>query len=607
MKWLAVLTTIFFIFAILAFFSAVYFESKYQDTIYPGILVGNIEIGGKTQKEALTILNEKKDALFETGLTFIHEDKTFILPAEILSSDPDLAKTIISVDTNKAVKDAYATGRKGNWMENVFAKTKILMRKKNIDLSVTLNEEEIQNILRNELKHLENPERDAQFIFEGDAITVLEEREGNIFDYKKTIEDVRDRIRLLDSTPITTRLTKSLPKIKAGEVQKFVPYVRLLLSTTTPALTYENKTWEITEKQFKEWLEVAHRGSSTALQFKKEGVRILLDDTAEAVNREPADAKFELVNNRVTQFQISRNGKKLNMEKSYEKINYEYFQNKNRSIELVVDIIPPNTATDDVNNLGIKELLGTGISNFSGSPKNRRLNIANGAKLLNGLLIKPGEEFSLLKALAPFNDANGYLKELVIKGDRTIPEYGGGLCQIGTTTFRATMRSGLKITERRNHSYRVRYYEPAGIDATIYEPSPDFRFINDTPGHILIITEIDGDNLVFKFYGTSDGRVAEVPEKAKIYNVTSPGEPRFIETEELPPGERVLVEKPHAGADTEFDYVVQYSDGTVHKETFKSRYVPWRETWLVGKDPNAPSATSTPSVTAEQGAANSFN
>ena len=240
--------------------------------------------------------------------------------------------------------------------------------------------------------------------------------------------------------------------------------------------------------------------------------------------------------------------------------------------------------------MGIKEQIGVGITNFSGSPKNRRLNIANGAKLLNGLLIKPQEELSLINALKPFDATNGFLQELVIKGDRTIPEFGGGLCQIATTIFRTTLNAGLPITERRNHSYRVSYYEPpAGIDATIYEPAPDYKFVNDTPGHILLIAEVDKDDLIIKFFGTLDGRKSEIsPEKPKIYNITSPGEPRFIDTDTLLPGEKRLVEKPHNGADTSFDYIVTYADSTIKKTTFASHYVAWKETWLVGK-----AATST--------------
>jgi vancomycin resistance protein YoaR len=104
--------------------------------------------------------------------------------------------------------------------------------------------------------------------------------------------------------------------------------------------------------------------------------------------------------------------------------------------------------------------------------------------------------------LGEIDGAHGWYQELVIKGNETVPEYGGGLCQVGSTSFRMALASGLEIVERRNHSYRVRYYEPAGTDATIYSPAPDFRFKNNTNHHILITSEIQGDMLAFYAWGT---------------------------------------------------------------------------------------------------------
>jgi vancomycin resistance protein YoaR len=98
----------------------------------------------------------------------------------------------------------------------------------------------------------------------------------------------------------------------------------------------------------------------------------------------------------------------------------------------------------------------------------------------------------------------------VIKNNKTEPEFGGGICQVSTTVFRVAINSGLEITARRNHAYPVSYYNPQGMDATVYVPRPDLRFINDTPGYILIQTKIEGTKLTFQFYGTDDGRKIEI-------------------------------------------------------------------------------------------------
>ena len=178
----------------------------------------------------------------------------------------------------------------------------------------------------------------------------------------------------------------------------------------------------------------------------------------------------------------------------------------------------PAIRLGSLNNLGINELISTGQSDFSGSTASRIQNIKVGSSQFNGVIIKPGEEFSFNTSLGSITTAKGYLPELVIKSGGTTKELGGGLGQVSSTAFRAAFFSGLPITARRNHSYAVRYYEwisddlpqSVGLDATIYPGAQDMKFINDTPGAILIWTRMEGTRLYFDFYGTRDDRQTAV-------------------------------------------------------------------------------------------------
>lgn len=160
----------------------------------------------------------------------------------------------------------------------------------------------------------------------------------------------------------------------------------------------------------------------------------------------------------------------------------------------------------DTNNLGIDELVAIGESNFAGSPKNRIHNIEVGATKFDGLIIGTNEEFSFNKFLGDVDSEHGFLPELVIKATGVTPEFGGGLCQVSSTAFRAAMNAGLPITARRNHSFAVQYYAPQGTDATIYPGSADLKFVNDLKHPILIHTKIIDKKLYFEFYGTKDAR-----------------------------------------------------------------------------------------------------
>lgn len=212
--------------------------------------------------------------------------------------------------------------------------------------------------------------------------------------------------------------------------------------------------------------------------------------------------------------------------------------------------IRPETNLSSSNSLGINELIGHGESNFAGSPKNRRHNISVGVEKLKGIIVGPGEEFSFNKNICPVEKTTGYLPELVIKADGTKPEYGGGLCQVSSTVFRAAMDAGLKIIQRKNHSYAVQYYAPQGTDATTYCGGVDFRFLNDTSGSILIWPHFKGDNgLVFDFYGTKDDRQITL-EKAVQYDRKSDGSMKA----------------------TWIRHVTK--DGITNTDTFKSVYLP---------------------------------
>ncbi len=186
---------------------------------------------------------------------------------------------------------------------------------------------------------------------------------------------------------------------------------------------------------------------------------------------------------------------------------------------------------------GIAEVVTVGESDFSNSPINRRHNIAVGLGKFNGHLVRPGETFSFDTTLGRVDGSTGYRKELVIKGARTEPDYGGGLCQVSTTAYRGVWEYGFPIAKRVNHSYTVSHYFPQGTDATVYPPSVDMQFVNDSSGALLIQTHKEGDLAYFIYYGTRDARRSTLLGPF-IWDRRAPPPDRTEYTTEIPPGER---------------------------------------------------------------------
>jgi len=256
------------------------------------------------------------------------------------------------------------------------------------------------------------------------------------------------------------------------------------------------------------------------------------------------------------------------------------------SAQLPVSLIDPQTSTADANSLGIRELIGQGVSYYTGSISDRVHNLTLAANKLNGVLVPPGEIFSFNEKVGEISVATGYRRAYIIKEGRTILDDGGGVCQISTTMFRAALAAGLPITERQAHAYRVSYYEQQyqpGFDATVFSPSPDLKFKNDTPGHILIQTDVDAQQgkLIFSFYGTKDGRVVTI-SPARILERAAPPPDLYIDDPTLPAGQIKQLEHKIWGAKVAFDYKVMRRDEVLQEKTFWSNYQPWQAVFLRG-------------------------
>lgn len=250
--------------------------------------------------------------------------------------------------------------------------------------------------------------------------------------------------------------------------------------------------------------------TQTSFYYDPIPVRKWVEENSSKWGQIVQEPKLKIENDKVVEFVQPKNGIVIDLQQTTINI-LEAYQNTLNKTKAVAWTVKPNKSLGDSNILGIKELLAKGESNFKGSPKNRRHNIDIGYQKLKGVIVAPGEEFSFNKNICPVTKSSGYLPELVIKAEGTVPEYGGGLCQVSSTVFRAVMQAGLPVTMRKNHSYAVQYYAPQGTDATTYCGGIDFKFKNNTPGSILIWPYLaDKDNLVFELYGTRDERVVEL-------------------------------------------------------------------------------------------------
>jgi len=518
---------LFLILVITAIFAIIIYSNiAYTDKIFPNILINNENYSGLTKEQAFFKLENKIKNIYKNDFVFTYEDNIF---------KTVVLETGITIDINKTINDAFYYGHHENILQSVKEQTILINKKKDFQVKIITDEKKFEDYLQKELSEIETPPKNFgyEYLKEGFAPTVPES--GIVINRSKLKKDIVKNLFELKNNDIKIELVAREAEIKKDLNNRALTQANNLLSKKI-FLKYNSDKFEVQKEDLALWIKFdaindANNKNKRVLGIMSDDEKIkdyLLTFIVPQVNREPTNAQLEFENKKVEVFSLSHEGVSVEIEKSKDEICKSVFKEKNYGgiktetelgsgcsepssvsiieIEIITEKIQPEITTESIDNMGITALLATGESNFYGSTKSRKHNIAIGASKFHGILVGPEDEFSFNRVLGKVGAKQGYLPELVIKKGVTTPEYGGGLCQVSTTAFRAAVTTGLKITERKNHAYPVKYYNPQGTDATIYPPHPDLRFKNNTAAYILIQTRIEGNKLYFDFYGSDDGR-----------------------------------------------------------------------------------------------------
>jgi len=443
----------------------------------------------------------------------------------------------VEFDPEKTLARVYSFGHDESLLRSAVNQVRLLFAGKDFNVVFWQDSQKLTEFAKNNFADLENPPQNANWFYSEvfDDFVFVPPKNGEAFDIENLKNQISDYLTLSGKKIITLKKIAQAPAVVEDKNNLAKTKAKNILAQAPFYLNYNSAVWPIEKNILANWFEFTpfygKANQTMDVTFSQSDIEDYLTQLTPGINKEPVNGQLTIENGRVKMFALSQNGRRLNLAKSAEKITQEIFKG-NKNINLVIDEIEPEISSKTIDTLGLLDLIGEGTSNFAGSPKNRIHNINIGATKFNGILIKPGEEFSFNKNLGEISAAQGYLPELVIKGNKTIPEYGGGICQVSTTLFRAAVYAGLKITERYPHAFAVRYYSPQGFDATVYPPHPDLRFVNDTPAHILIQSKIEGTKITFELYGTKDNRQIKVIGPT-VLSSNSDGSMKTVLTQEI--------------------------------------------------------------------------
>ncbi len=329
---------------------------------------------------------------------------------------------------------------------------------------------------------------------------------------------------------------------------------------------------------------------STKIEYDKDTLKEFTNTIEDQYNKPARNALFTFENNRVVSFREDEKGMKMNSAKFLNDVDRavnSFNKNlENKTIAYQEMPIDAEITLKNANNFGIEELIGEGKSNYTHSIPERIHNLTLAASKFHGILIPKGKTFSFNDTVGDISSLTGYQPAYIIQNGKTVLGDGGGICQVSTTLFRTAMNAGLPITDRTAHAYRVLYYEndsKPGFDATVYSPTVDLKFTNDTPAAILVVLEQDKENniLRFKFYGKRDGRKVELSD-VKLYDEQPPPPAVYQDDPTLKKGVTKQVDFSAWGAKSVFTYKVTKQNSEGFEKTFFSMFKPWQAVYLVG-------------------------
>lgn len=565
-KFKIIVIIIAIIFFLISLITIPFYKKIYLNIYVAGTYVGNLDKDQATQK--LSSIELPKDISLKVG-----DDIDTISTSEI----------VLGIDTEKSIDRAFNYANSGNILLDIYTKSKLIFYPVNLPLELNFDDQKLTEVLaiavsKSEIKPIYPSASisNSQVIIEKGKNGLTAKSSQSILELKNNLIYLKDDIVEIDFEETNDELNEQEIAVYKNFGQKVV--------NSKLELKFEGETITLSDQDLIHF--VNFNG-----QFNEQKIKDKILTISRKINRNPQNSVFIVKSGQTVEFTPSIDGVTVDEDKLTDSIKTSLQEIINGNIQVTAIEIPAikrpaKIRNEDVNNLGINTLLGKGLSYYKGSIPNRIFNIELAQSKFKGILVEPGEVFSFNNVIGDISALTGYKSAYVIKDGKTVLGDGGGVCQVSTTLFRAILAAGLPITERRAHSYRVGYYEQGfapGLDATIFYPTTDLKFKNDTNAYLLIQPTMNkSDNsLTFEIYGTSDGRISNV-SKPIITSSIKPADDLYIDDPTLPSGTIRQIEHKAWGARVIFNYKVTRGDEVLTDYKFTSNYQPWQAVYLRG-------------------------
>ncbi len=180
-------------------------------------------------------------------------------------------------------------------------------------------------------------------------------------------------------------------------------------------------------------------------------------------------------------------------------------------VELPLELHVEGGAQAEADAYGIKELVGEFTTKHA-CCQSRVQNIHRIADLVRGVIIAPGERFSINEFIGQRTREKGFVGAGAIESGHFVEDVGGGISQFATTIFNAAFFAGLDFDEYQSHTIYISRY-PYGREATLSWPKPDLVVVNNTPHHAMVWTSYTDTTITVQIWSTPYFTVEETGQR----------------------------------------------------------------------------------------------
>ncbi|MFW5748862.1 MAG: VanW family protein [Chloroflexota bacterium] len=565
------------------------FRISYTERITPGVTVFGVDLGGMTRESAINTLAGRFSYDDSAVYTFRHGDDAWQFTAGELG---------LTFDTAATVDEALAVGAGDNFIGGLLNQADAWFSGQAIAPIIKYDQNMAVERLMRIAEVINRPPQDAALVINGTSVSTTPGQTGYTLDITTTLQTLNERMLTLDGGGEIPLVINETPPL-VWNVDEVADQVRAAFSgplqlTATDSAGNALGPWTISVEQIAALLRIdmVDNADGTRRYVPTIDMSVFADTLAQlapGLTTQPVDGRFHFDDptGQLIMVQPAVPGRALDIEATLARLEDAVYRYDSRTVSMAFDLTQPRyhegiTAAE----LGITQMVAESTTYFDGSSANRRHNIAEGASRFDGIIIGPGDEFSFNQHLGDISLESGFVEGKVIVGGSTVTGIGGGICQVSTTAFRAALNGGYWISERNTHAYRVSYYEladaPPGLDAAIWSPERDFKFINDTDYHLLIEVSVypSQNALQFRLYSTDPGRSVEFRAPVIQNEIPAPP-PRYVVNPDLRPGEVVQVDYAADGMDVTIVRLVTDVNGETRTDRVFTHYLPWQAVYEV--------------------------